>query len=324
MLVLNRNHIRDHLDYPRCIAIVREAMQALSAGRTQQLLRSIIPLSEGRMFGIMPGDLGGNSGFGAKLVSVFPENFEKGLSSHQGLIILFDPGSGAPAAALDAAEITARRTAAASAAATDALVGPQVSRLALLGYGEQAAAHAHAISHVRDLSAITVWGRSRESAEAFAERTSGELNLPVRACASAAEAVADADIICTVTAASEPVLTSSDTPDGAHLNVVGSSYAGPVEIDNALVARARFIADSRESVLAQGAEFLSAKEAGLVSDSHVVAEIGEVFLGQAEGRQSAGQVTIYKSLGHVVQDLATAWDLYIRARDSGKPAPVEF
>ncbi len=324
MLVLNRDHVRAHLDYPRCIAIVRQAMQALSAGRTQQLLRSIIPLGERRMFGIMPGDLGEDGGFGAKLVSVFPGNFEKDLSSHQGLIILFDPESGAPAAVLDAAEITARRTAAASAAATDALARPAASRLALLGYGEQAAAHAHAVSHIRDLDTITVWGRSRERAAAFAERTSRELNLPVVACASAAEAVAKADIICTVTAASEPILTSSETPDGAHLNVVGSSYAGPVEIDDALVARARFVADSGESVLTQGAEFLSAKEAGLVDDSHVVAEIGEVFLGEAEGRQFTDQVTIYKSLGHVVQDLATAWDLFARAREAGKPAPLGF
>ncbi len=124
-------------------------------------------------------------------------------------------------------------------------------------------------------------------------------------------------MICTVTAASEPILKGAWVRPGTHVNVVGSGFAGPVEVDNDLVARSRFIADSREGVLSQGAEFLRAKEAGLIGDDHIVAEIGQVLAGEVEGRRSAEEITIYKSLGHVVQDLASAWALY---SDSGSSA----
>mgnify|MGYP001600533981 CR=1 FL=1 len=137
-----------------------------------------------------------------------------------------------------------------------------------------------------------------------------QTGLAVAPRASVRDAVADADIVCTVTGASEPILEGGWIQPGTHLNLVGSSYAGPVEVDSDLVVRARFIADSREGVLKQGGEFLRAKEAGLIGDDHIVAEIGEVLAGVREGRQSATQVTVYKSLGHIVQDLASAWALY--------------
>ncbi|HEY9236969.1 MAG TPA: hypothetical protein VIP08_18235, partial [Phenylobacterium sp.] len=146
--------------------------------------------------------------------------------------------------------------------------------------------------------------------QAFAAAMSAELGVPVTAAPDAKAAVAEADIVCTVSAAKEPILYGAWLKPGTHVNVVGSSYAGPVEVDNDLVAGSRFIADSREGVLAQGAEFLAAKAAGLIDDAHVVAEIGQVLAGQVEGRQSAAQITVYKSLGHVVQDLASAWALY--------------
>lgn len=310
MRIIDREEVARRLTYDLCIPIVREAMIAFSTGETRQLLRSIIPLAEGRMFGIMPGALGENAPFGAKVISVFPENFAKGLQSHQGLIVLFDPETGVPVCVVHAGEVTAIRTAAASAVATDALARPDATRLALLGYGEQAATHARAIAKVRPLEAISVWGRSLERAEAFAQAIAAELGVPVQAAGDVRDAVAAADIICTVSAAKDPILNGAWVAPGAHANVVGSSYAGPVEIDNELVVRARFIADSREGVLAQGAEFLNAKAAGLIDDSHLVGEIGQVLAGQIEGRQSADQVTIYKSLGHVVQDLASAWALY--------------
>jgi ornithine cyclodeaminase/alanine dehydrogenase-like protein (mu-crystallin family) len=157
---------------------------------------------------------------------------------------------------------------------------------------------------VRRLTAVTVWGRSAERAQAFAAKMAGELGVPVSAAPSAEAAVAEADIVCTVTSAREPVLKGAWVRPGTHVNLVGSSYAGPTEADNDLVARARFIADSREGVLAQGAEFLKAKAAGLVGDAHVVGEIGEVLDGRLPGRQGPDQVTVYKSLGHIVQDLA--------------------
>ncbi len=310
MRVIDREDVERRLTYEVCIPIVRQAMVAFSRGETLQHLRSIIPLAGGRAFGIMPGAMGAAAPFGAKLISVYPENFAKGRQSHQGLVILFEPETGEPVCVVHAGAITAIRTAAASAVATEALARADACRLTILGYGEQAASHARAVGKVRALRSISVWGRSPERARAFAARMTGELGLPVTPVASARAAVADADIVCTVTGAREPILEGAWVRPGTHVNLVGSSGAGPVEVDNELVVRSRFIADSREGVLRQGAEFLKAKEAGLIGDDHIVAEIGQVLAGDIEGRRSTDEVTLYKSLGHVVQDLASAWALY--------------
>src|SRR6202451_1430569 len=314
MRFIDREEVAKRLTYEKCIPIVRDAMVAFSRGETKQLLRSIIPLSNGRLFGVMPGAMGAHAPFGAKLISVFPENFSRGIQSHQGLVILFDPETGAPVCVVHAGEITAIRTAAASAVATDALARRDARRLALLGYGEQAATHARAIGKGRDLESIVVWGRSPERARAFAESMRTELALPVIAVETVEKTVAEADIICTVTSAFDPVLKGAWVRPGTHLNLVGSSFAGPAEVDNDLVVRSRFIADSREGVLNQGGEFLRAKAAGLVGDEHIVAEIGQVLAGEIEGRRSEDEITVYKSLGHVVQDLSSAWALYSMAR----------
>jgi ornithine cyclodeaminase len=311
MQFIDREEVTQRLTYERCIPIVRDAMIAFSRGETKQLLRSIIPLADGRMFGIMPGAMGDRAVFGAKLISVFPENFARGIQSHQGLVILFDPESGAPVCAAHAGEITAIRTAAASAVATDVLARKDTRRLALLGYGEQAATHARAISKVRKLETVTVWGRSPERANTFVNKMQVELNLPIVVAATVRDAVAEADIVCTVTAAPEPILYGEWLRPGTHVNVVGSGYAGPAEVDNDLVVRSRFFVDSREGVLQQGAEFLRAKAAGLINDDHIVGEIGQVLAGDVAGRRSDDEITVYKSLGHIVQDMASAWALYL-------------
>jgi ornithine cyclodeaminase/alanine dehydrogenase-like protein (mu-crystallin family) len=310
MRFIDREEVARRLTYDVCISLVRDAMIAFSAGETKQLLRSIIPLADGHLYGIMPGALGATKPFGAKLISIFPENAAQGMQSHQGVIVLFEPDTGTPVCIVHAGEVTAIRTAAASAVATNALARKDATRLAILGTGEQAATHALAIGKVRALKSITVWGRSPERAHALAEMLRAELNLPVTGMATVQQALANSDILCTVTSASEPILKGEWVQPGQHINVVGSSHAGPVEIDNALVARARFFADSREGVLQQGAEFLRAKQAGLIDDSHILAEIGQVLAGTAEGRRSNTDITIYKSLGHIVQDLASAWWLY--------------
>ncbi|MGH6992342.1 MAG: ornithine cyclodeaminase family protein [Caulobacteraceae bacterium] len=298
--------IRRALAYPACIAAMRAAMVALSRGETRQLLRSIIPLEGGRAFGIMPGALSAAGVFGAKLLSVDPGAPARGGRSHQGVVVLFKANGEAISAVLDAGEITAIRTGAASAAATDALARPDAARLAILGAGEQAASHARAIACVRRLSEIVIWGRSPDKARGLAERLGREISSEVRFHADAKQAVSEADIICTVSGARDPILFSDWVKDGCHINAVGSSVAGPAEIEPALVARARFIADHRAGVLAQGGEFLRAKEAGLIDDAHLAAEIGDVFSGVVPGRRSPSDVTIYKSLGHIVQDLAAA------------------
>ncbi|MEO8657157.1 MAG: ornithine cyclodeaminase family protein [Bryobacteraceae bacterium] len=307
---IDREEVARRLTYDVCIPIVREAMIAFSRGETKQLLRSILPLSEGRMFGVMPGALGAHEPFGAKIISVFQGNAALGRQSHQGLVLLFDPDTGAPVCVVHAGEVTAIRTAAASAVATEALALPEARRLALIGCGEQAVTHLRAMAKVRHLQSGVVWGRSIERSRAFVQRMQGEQDFPIAVCASVEEAVAEADIICTITAATEPILKGYWVRPGAHVNVVGSSYAGPAEIDNDLVVRSRFIADSREGILRQGAEFLRAKEAGLIGDDHIVAEIGEVLAGKIAGRRSSEEITVYKSIGHVVQDLASAWALY--------------
>lgn len=312
MRVIEREEVAKRLTYDVCIPIVRQAMIAFSNGETRQLPRSVIPLAQGHLFGIMPGALGENAPFGAKLISVYPENFAKGRQSHQGLIVLFEPETGEPVCVVHAGEVTAIRTAAASAVATDALARPDARHLAILGYGEQAATHARALLKVRRIQSARVWGRDLERAEAFCRRMSTELGIPFGSATGVEDLVSDADIICTVTSAREPILKGAWVRPGTHVNLVGSSVAGPAEADTDLVARSRFIADSRENVLRQGAEFLRAKDAGAIGDDHVAAEIGQVLAGSIAGRRCDADVTVYKSLGHVVQDLACAWALYSR------------
>ena len=296
--------VRERLDHRTCIDLMKGAMIALAEGRSRQLLRGIIDLDGGDLFGVMPGALDG-AGFGAKIISIFPAAAAHG-SSHQGVIILFDRANGAPVCVIDASEVTAIRTAAASAAATDALARPDASRLAIMGTGEQAWHHIAAIRYVRPLADVRIWGRAPEKAEALAERIAHDFGLAARTADSVAEAADGADIICTLTGAADPFLLDAQVADGTHINAVGSSRAGPSEIDEALVARARFVPDHREGVLAQGAEYLRARDAGLVTEAHVLPEIGHVFSGSAPGRRAASDVTIYKSLGSIVQDLACA------------------
>jgi ornithine cyclodeaminase/alanine dehydrogenase-like protein (mu-crystallin family) len=305
MRLIDAAEVRANLTYEVCIPVVRQAMIALSAGETRQLLRSIMHFTDGRMFGVMPGAMGDTLAFGAKVLSVFPKNFEVGRPSHQGVVLLFDPVSGELACVAEARTITAIRTAAASAVATDALARPDARRLAILGYGEQAETHVHAIAKVRQLERVAVWGRSPDRAQAFADQMSAEVGLDVHPVNSAQAAVEDADIVCTVTASHEPVLMGAWVAPGTHVNLVGSSFPGPAEVDSELVVRSRFIADYREGILKQGAEFLIAKQAGLVGDDHIVGEIGQVLSGALAGRQSADQITVYKSIGHIVQDLAS-------------------
>jgi ornithine cyclodeaminase len=310
MRYIDRDEIARRLTYDRCIPIVREAMIAFSTGETKQLLRSILPLSEGRLFGVMPGALGAHKAFGAKILSVFKDNAAKGKQSHQGVVLLFEPDGGEPVCLLHAGEITAIRTAAASAVATDALARKDAKRLTILGTGEQALTHARAISRVRDLKMLVLWGRSPERTQKLAEELRAELGIEIVVAPTTRVAVVDADIVCTVTSAVEPILEGKWLRPGTHINLVGSSYAVPVEVDNDVVTRSRFFVDSREGVIAQGAEFLNAKKAGLIGDDHIAGEIGEVLAGKVAGWRSADEITAYKSLGHIVQDLASAWALY--------------
>jgi ornithine cyclodeaminase len=322
LLVIGREDVARHLSYEACIPLMREAMIALSTGRTRQLLRGIIDLDGGRAFGVMPGAMLDGT-FGAKLISVFPAS-ASGAPSHQGVITLFDPATGAPVCILDGSEITGIRTASASAAATDVLAREDAARLAIIGTGEQARRHVEAVARVRPLEQVRIWGRDPRKAEALAADLAALMGLDIRSAASVEEAVSGADIICTTTASAEPVLFGRSVQSGTHLNLVGSSRAGPVEIDSELVVKARFFADHAEGVRSQGAEFLRAKEEGLIGDDHLLGEIGEVMAGSVTGRTSESDITVYKSLGSIVQDLASGWHLYREARRLGFGTSLPF
>jgi len=300
------------LDYPGCIAEMRKAMAALSTSGRTQPLRQIVPLREGAVFGVMPGDLCALDTFGAKLISVFHDPGSHGRSRHRGVVAAFDFASGELVCLADAEPITAIRTACATAAATDSLARADAATLLVMGAGLQAETHLRALMQVRRFREVLVWGRDSARTQGFAERMSRELGFAVTPIGDAQEAVRRADVICTVSGSREPILLGEWVRPGTHVNLVGSSGLGPVEADTALVARSRYIADYRPGALAQAAELAVARDAGAVTDSHVVGEIGEVFAGTLTGREDDEQVTLYKSLGHVVQDLASA--AYVHAR----------
>jgi ornithine cyclodeaminase len=313
--VIDAAEVARLLTYEACIPVVAEAMRALSGGVTRQLPRTIIPLADGNAFGLMPGALAADGYFGAKLIGVMSDPARPGRSHHRGLVVLFEPGTGRPVCIADAEAITRIRTAAASAAATDALTAPTASRLAILGCGVQARAHAEAIAAVRPLTEIRIWGRSLERAAAAAEQVGARLRITARPYDDVGAVIADAEIICTTTAARDPILAGDAVPTGAHVNLVGSSAAQAAEADSELVTRSRFFVESRESLPAYG-EFQRALAAGLIGGDHVAAEIGEVMAGTAPGRTSADEITVYKSIGHAVQDLASALWLYRRVGDA--------
>ena len=316
LLVLSREDVGHLLGWDACISLMRDAMIALSAGSTRHLPRAILGLGEGRAFGVMAGGLTPGEGFGAKLISVFPNNHHKGLPSHQGIVLLHSEESGAPVCIADASEITRIRTASASAAATDALARPGPVALAILGYGHQAHAHAHAIARVREITDLRIWWRDPVKATALAHQLADELGIDARPADNVPAAVSGADVICTTTAAATPILHGADVKAGAHVNLVGSSRAGPAEADVDLVAGSRYIADCRANVVVEGTELRNAIGAGLVGEDHIAAEIGEVFNGDQPGRTSDEDITVYKSLGHVAQDIAAIRYLYERGSKS--------
>ena len=308
-----------------CIELMCRAMIALSEGRAVVPLRSVMPLPEGRgMLGNMPGYLADPDCFGVKLVSLMPHNKPPVYSSHLGLVLLFEAEHGCPVAMLDAAEITAIRTAAASGLATRLLAREDAGDLAMLGAGEQARSHLQAMLAVRPLRRIRLWARDRGKAELFAATEGARYGVAIETSASVREAVKGADIICTLTKAREPILFGDWISKGAHLNVVGSSIAGAAEIDTAAVAQSRFFVDCRNSTVNEGGEYLRALRSGAISATHIAAEIGEVANGTKAGRTSPDEVTLYKSLGVAPQDLASAHYVLERARTAGIGQVIEF
>ena len=302
------------------IPLMARTFEAVSAGRAQLPLRMAVqaPAPQNRL-GVMPGCLDEPGALGVKVVALFPN-----AASHAGFILLFDPNSGAPLALVNAGEITALRTAAASAAATRVLANPGAADLAILGTGVQAAAHLKAMAHARPLSRIRVWGRSPDKALAFAAAHGDDAPVPIEAMPSARAAVDGASLICTTTSSPTPILEGAWVSSGAHVNLVGSSFPTTREVDTPLVVRSRYYVDYLASALAQAGELKAAMDEGLVNADHIRGEVGQVLLSQVAGRETPGDVTVFKSLGNAAQDLASARWVYDRATETGDGVAVEI
>jgi len=323
--VLRGSEVRRLLPMAECIDLMQRTMIAVSEGRVVLPLRSILVMPGDRgMMGMMPGYLADPECFGVKLVSLIPRNKPPQYSSHLGLVLLFEADHGRPVALLDAAEITAIRTAAASGLATRLLARAEAGDLALLGAGEQARSHLEAMLSVRALRRIRVWARDRDKARLFAETQGARHRIAIETSPTVREAIAGADIICTTTKAREPILQGDWLTPGTHLNVVGSSIAATAEIDTPAVVKARFFVDRRESTIHEGGEYLRALKSGAITSDHILAEIGEVANGSKIGRSSPLDVTLYKSLGIAPQDLASAHYVLQKARAAGVGQVIDF
>lgn len=325
VLFVNEPGVHELLTMQDCIPLMRDALMSLTKGDVVLPLRSKVRLPDGSgVLGLMPGYLGHPRSFGLKVVTVMPGNRGTPYNSHQGIVMLFGIEHGEPLAILDATSITAIRTAAASGAATDALANADAGDLALVGAGAQARTHLAAMLSVRRLRRIRVWSRSRANAGRFAAEESQRSGISIEVSDSASDAVHGADIICTTTAAREPVLRGEWLSPGAHVNAVGACFSTSRELDTEAVRRARFFTDCRESCLNEAGDFLIPCEEDAISSTHLLGELGEVFLGNVTGRESRDDITIFESLGVGIEDLASAHFIHQRAIDTGAGMWLEW
>jgi ornithine cyclodeaminase/alanine dehydrogenase-like protein (mu-crystallin family) len=326
LLVLSTADVEACLTMPDCVEAVGAALIAVSAGEVHNPLRTtVMPPFDGApgLLGLMPAVRAGESWlYGLKEVCVFPGNHAKGIDSHQGSVLLHDGQTGRLLAIMNGATITAIRTAAATAVASRALARPDSRVLALVGAGIQARWHLESLALVHDLAEIRVCSHRPERAAAFAEHWAGR--YPIRAVETAAAAVDGADIVTTVTNAVEPVVERESIADGTHLNAVGSSFATKRELDTATMAAARLFVDRRESTLAESGDYLLAAADGAIGPDHIVAEIGDVIDGRVAGRRTSAEITVFKSLGLAIEDIAAAEVALGRARELGLGTVVPF
>src|SRR5688572_13328776 len=315
-LLISQQDVPRLLPMRECIDVMGEALQALARGETQLPLRTVIPVPEGRgAFAAMPAVLNNPAAIGIKVITVYPGNHGTDFDSHQGAVLLFEPAHGSLAAIMDASSITAIRTAAVSAVATRALAREDARTLAIIGTGVQAVTHLEAMLAVRPITSVRVWSREAAHARHFIDRESGSYKVKMESPSSVEDAVNGADIVCTVTSAREPILEGRWIRAGAHVNAVGASTRATREIDSEMVRRSRFYADRRESTLNEGGDFLKAREEGLVTDAHILGEVGDVLVGKAPGRQTAEDGTLFKSLGLAIEDVAAAHFIYQKAQN---------
>jgi len=303
--ILTGEAIRNCVSMQACIDLMAETMCGVSRGEARLPPRSVVALDEaGNLLLDMPGAVERTNVFGSKLLSYFPAN--AALPMIQGVIVLFEAGTGRPLAVVDAVSVTALRTAAASGLATRLLAREDARTAAILGTGVQAEHHLRAMLAVRPLERVIVWGRSPEKAQAFAERHRVSAGIEIVAVPDARSAVEPADIVCTVTASPTPVLEGRWLKPGAHLNLVGAFTPATREADTEAIRRSRLFVEIRKFALLEAGEILIPIGEGALTAAHIAGEIGEVVAGELAGRTRPDEITAYKSLGNVAQDLATA------------------
>ena len=323
--IINQAEVWQLLPMNECIAVMAEALKTLARGNAILPLRPImwLPDKVGAL-GMMPSYLGDVKAMGLKVVSVFPGNHGTQYDSHQGAVMLFETEHGQLLAIIDASEITAIRTAATTAVATRLLARPDAHDLAILGAGIQARTHLEAMLLARPIQRVRLWSRNPEHARQFAERETQKRGITVEPVETAQAAVAGADLICTTTAAPQPVLLGDWIAPGAHVNAIGSSVAFTRELDTAAVVKARLFVDRRESTINEAGDFIFPKKEGAIGDDHILGEIGELLLGKVAGRASPDEITLFKSLGLSVEDLAAAQHIYQQALAKGLGLAVEL
>jgi ornithine cyclodeaminase/alanine dehydrogenase-like protein (mu-crystallin family) len=311
LLVLSHRDVLAALPPEVCAEAMAAVLAEHARGGTYMPLRSVMmPPGAAGFMGLMPGWRAGHedgaAAFALKAVCIMPGNPARGLDAHQGLVTLFDGESGVPTAVLDASAVTAVRTAAVTAVATGLLARGNARVLAILGAGTQARAHLQALAGVCDFAQVLLYAPTRAHAEALAEQA-GTARVKPDVAASAEEAVRDADVVVTVTSAREPVLRHAWLRPGAHVNAVGASTPRARELDTATVAASALFCDSRESLRNEAGEFqLAIAEGKIAGEEHVRAELGEVLAGTAPGRRDDGELTLFRSLGLAIEDLAAA------------------
>jgi alanine dehydrogenase len=325
MLVLSQQDVTALLPMSACIEVMAATLAALARDQAILPLRTVIRFPDGTgAFAVMPGYLGEPKTIGAKVITVIPGNHGTAFDSHQGAVLLFDSDNGSLTALLDATAITTIRTAAVSAVATRALSRQNATVLAILGAGVQGQAHLEAMCAVRSITSLRVWSRTRDHASRLAALAAERYRIAVSVSPSGADAVDGADIVCTTTSATEPVLCGEWLSPGAHVNAVGTSTANARELDTAAVVRARLYVDRRESALNEPGDLLVPLREGAIGADHIVGELGEVLVGSAPGRGHADEVTLFKSLGLAIEDLAAASFVCAAAARAGAGVRIEL
>ncbi|HEY0763030.1 MAG TPA: ornithine cyclodeaminase family protein [Pyrinomonadaceae bacterium] len=315
ILILDKEQIRELLSMRDCIELMADALAALARGEVFQPLRTIIRPPEAHgLLGLMPAyRTGENGAFGMKAICVFFDNPAKGKDAHQGAVMLFSRETGEMLALMNASEITAIRTAAVSAVATRILAREDAHQLGIIGASVQARAHLTAIAAVRSITSARVACRNIEHAHELVREMQPRFSFPIQAVGTNEEAVRGADLIVTATSSQEPVIKKDWISPGAHVNAIGTHSPGAREIDGATMAAARIFTDRRESALNESGDYILAAKEGLIDEDSILGEIGELLIGTKPGRTSVNDITLFKSLGLAIEDVACAEYLYQKA-----------